>query len=185
MDVLATLRPVAVEVQLGDFIYELPALPAADWIAAMADPDGGAIIPGLLEPEDQWLVWRDFVRGRIDPDELAAAWREVLGVVTGRKWWIGARLVLNAVHPDVWPTIHGRLTKDGLDLEAVSIGAFCDVVWVMMLDGAQNEEERINARFQLTVPPPEVEIADAYDPAETAEGWMAAMAQMQDLGGNG
>lgn len=181
MDVLATLRPVAVDVQLGDFIYQVPALPAADWIAALADPDAGAIIPGLLEPEDQRLVWRDYLCGRIDPDELKAAWREVVGIVTGRQWWIGARLVLSAVHPDAWPTVHGRLTKDGLDLGVISIGAFCDVMWVMIMDGAKDDAERAEARFTLTVPPPDVPLADMYDRAEAADGFMAAMAQMQDL----
>lgn len=181
MDVLATLRPVAVQVQLGNWLYELPALPAADWIAALADPDGGAIVPGLLDPEDQRLVWRDYLRGEIDPDELKVAWREVVGVVTGRKWWVGARLVLNAVHPDVWATVHGRMVKEGLDLEAISIGAFCDAVWVMTMDGAKDEAERSQARFALTLPPPDVDIAEAYDKAEAGDGFMAAMRQMQDL----
>lgn len=181
MDVLATLRPVAVELQLGQWTYELPALPAADWIAALADPDGGAIVPGLLDPADQRLIWRDYLHGEIDPDEFKVAWREVVGVVTGRRWWVGARLVLNATHPDVWATVHGRLVRDGLDLETISIGAFCDVVWVMIMDGANDESERSQARFSLTLPPPEVELSEAYDKAEAADGFMAAMASMQDL----
>src|SRR5512147_1068908 len=154
MGILAPLRPAAVPVQLGEWVYEVPALPAADWNEAMADPDGGAIIPGLLDPQDARLVALDYLRGRIDADELKLAWREVIGVVTGRKWWIGARLVLQAVHPEVWPTIHGRLTKDGLDLGTISIGAFCDVVWVMIMDGAKDAAERSEAKFTLTTPPP-------------------------------
>lgn len=181
MDVLPTLRPVAVEIQLGKWIYELPPLPAADWIAALADPDGGAIIPGLLDREDQHHVARDYLRGEIAPDELKAAWREVVGVVTGRQWWIGARLVLNAVHPDVWPIVHGRLVKEGLDLEAISIGAFCDAIWVMILDGAEDDAERSQAKLGLTLPPPDVPISEMYDATEASNGFLAAMQQMQNL----
>lgn len=181
MDILATLRPVGVEIQLGEWLYELPPLPAADWIAALANPDGGAIVPGLLDEEDQRLIARDFLRGKIGADELKLAWREAVGIVTGRQWWVGARLVLNAVHPDVWPIIHGRLTKDGLDLETISIGAFCNVVYVMILDGAKDDAERAEAKFSLTVPPPDVAIAEVYDRKEATAQFFAAMQQMQDL----
>lgn len=181
MDVLATLRPVAVEVQLGQWTYELPALPAADWIAALADPDGGAIIPGLLDPADQRLIWRDYLHGEIDPGELKLAWREVVGVVTGRQWWVGARLVLNAVHPDVWATVHGRLVKEGIDLDVISIGAFCNAIWVMIMDGAEDDTERSQAKLDLTLPPPDVAISEMYDREEAGSSFLAAMQQMQNL----
>lgn len=181
MDVSATLRPVAVEVELGGFVYELEALPAADWIAALADPNGGAIIPGLLDPRDQQLIWRDFLHGKVSGDELALAWREVVGVVTGRQWWVGARLVLNAIHPDTWPLVHGRLAKGGLDLDSISIGAFCNIVYVMILDGAKDEQERSKAKFDLTLPPPGVALDEVYDKAEAANDFLSAMKSLQDL----
>lgn len=181
VDITASLHPIAVDVQLGDWIYQIPPLPAAVWIEAIADIDGGAIVPGLFDDLDQTLVWREFVWGRIRPDELKEAWRLVVGVVCGRPWWEAARLVLSATAQDNWPVIHGKLVQRGMDLMKCSIGGFCNVVHVMALEGCQNEQERSQYQFDLSLPPPEVSAEEAHLATDAAADFMGAMQQFQQL----
>lgn len=183
MDIAASLWPVAVELQLGDWMYEIPEHPAAVWIDAIADPDGGAIVPGLLEPEDQRMVWRDWMRGRVPLEDFTDGWREAIGAVTGRPWWVAARLVLSAVHVDNWPIIHGKLMQRGVDLEHVSIGGFCNIVHVMALTACRNEQERSQYEFELTLPPPEVTPEEAHHATDAPSNFLAAMQQFQQLSG--
>lgn len=183
MDIAASLWPCAVEVQIGDWVYEIPDLPAADWIRAIADTDGGAIVPGLLEPEDQRLIWRDFAKGQIDEFDLRDAWRDAVGAAAGRPWWVAARLVLSATDRDNWPTIHGRLVQRGLDLERASLGGFCDVLHVMALEGCKDESARAQYEFKLTTPPPGVTPEEAHTATDAAGDFLSAMQQFQTLGG--
>lgn len=182
MDIAASLWPCAVEVQLGDWIYEIPDLAAPAWIEAIASPEPGAIIPGLLEPEDQTLISRDFSMGRIDVGELRQAWREVIGAACGRPWWEAARLVLSATNRDNWPYIHGKLVQRGVDLETASIGGFCNVVHVMALEACKDQNERSQYEFDLTLPPPDVTAEEAHSATDAPVDFLAAMQQFQQLG---
>lgn len=181
LDLGATLWPTAVDVELGDWEYQIPEYAAATWIEAIANPDGGAIVPGLLEPEDQRLIWRDIAMGRLHPDALADAWRAVVGVVGGRPWWETARLVLSATSRENWPVIQGKLARRGVDLDRCSIGAFCNIVHTMALEAAENDAARASYEFELTTPPPGVKPDEAHAATDAAADFMSAMAQFQNL----
>lgn len=181
VDITASLFPVAVDVQLGEWIYQIPPLPAATWIEAIANPDGGAIVPGLLEPEDQSLVWREFIWGRVHPNDLRIAWREAIGVVCGRPWWEAARLVLSATAQDNWAIIHGKLIQRGMDLTKCSIGGFCNVVHVLALQGCKDDQERSQYTFDLTTPPADVSAEEAHVATDAAADFLGAMQQFQQL----
>lgn len=183
MDIAASLWPCAVEIQVGDWVYEIPDLSAADWIRAIADTDGGAIVPGLLEPEDQALVWRDFAAGKIDDVDLRDAWRDAVGAAAGRPWWVASRLVLSATARDNWPIIHGRLVQRGVDLERASIGGFCNVVHTMALEACKDDGARAQYEFELITPPPGVSPDEAHAATNASTDFMAAMQQFQSLGG--
>jgi hypothetical protein len=183
MDIQAQLWPTAVDVELGDWSYQIPELPASEWIVAIANPDGGAIVPGLLEPEDQRLICRDIIMGRLHPDTLTEAWRDVIGVVTGRPWWEGARLVLSATSPDNWPVIQGKLAQRNVDLDRCSIGAFCNIVHYMALEACENDNARSQYEFELSTPPPGVAPDEAHAATNAAADFMSSMQQFQNLGG--
>lgn len=185
MDIGASLWPTAVAVVLGEWDYEIPEHPAAVWIRAIADPDGGAIVPGLLEPADQRLVWRDVAMGRMHPDELSDAWRAVVGAAAGRAWWEAARLVLSATSRDNWPIIHGKLTQRGVDLDRVSIGGFCNIVHTMAMEACENDTARSQYEFELSTPPPGVEPDEAHASTNAANDFLSAMQQFQNLGPGG
>lgn len=181
MDISASLWPVGVEVQLGQWVYEIPPEPAPVWIRAIADPDGAAIVPGLLEPSDQRLVWRDFAHGCVERAEFAAGWRTAVGQAAGRPWWQAARLALSATHADNWPVIHGKLMGRGVDMERVSIGGFCNVVHVMALEACKDQSERSQFLFDLQLPPPEVTPAEAHAATDAPSDFLSAMSQFQNL----
>jgi hypothetical protein len=185
MDIGATLWPTAVDVELGDWSYQIPEYAAATWIEAIASPDGGAIVPGLLEPEDQRLVWRDVVMGRMHPDRLAEAWRDVVGAATGRPWWESTRQVLSATTKENWPFIQGKLAQRGVDLDRCSIGAFCNIVHMMAIQACEGEQERSQFEFDLTTPPPGVDPEEAHAATDAAADFLSAMQQFQNLGPGG
>lgn len=181
MDIQASLWPTAVWVTLGEWDYQIPAEPASVWIRAIADPDGGAIVPGLLEPEDQRQVWRDLVMGRLEREVVNEAWRAVVGAASGRPWWEASRLVLSATSRENWGFIHGRLMTRGVDLDRFSLGGFCNIVHVMALEACKDESERSRYEFELTTPPDGVEPEDAHEATDAAEDFLAAMRQFQHV----
>jgi hypothetical protein len=179
VDAGAALRPAPIEVQLGKWIYTIPALPAADWIEAILDDDGGAIVPGLMDEDTAYDVWREFLRGNIAKEELEQAWRYAVGAAAGQPWWQAARLVMSATNQGSWPTVHGRLTMRGVDLAAVSLGAFYNVVYFIGLESCKDDAERTTFEFQLTTPPPEVAAEDALAEFDAAGDFLAAMGAFQ------
>lgn len=185
MDAGAALRPAPIEVQLGEWIYTIPALPAADWIEAILDDDGGAVVPGLMDEDTARDVWREFLRGHIQRDELEKAWRYAIGAATGQPWWQASRLIMSATHKDSWPLVHGKLTMRGVDLDAVSIGAFYNAVYFLGLESCKDDAERSTWEFQLSVPPPEVAAEDALAEYDTAGDFMSALGAFQTMAAGG
>lgn len=179
MDAGAALRPAPIEVELGPWIYTIPALPAADWIEAILDDDGGAIVPGLMDPDTAHDVWREFLCGRIQREELEQAWRHAIGAASGQPWWQAARLVMSAVHGEAWPLVHGKLVMRGVDLDAISLGAFYNVVYRMGIESCKDDAERSQWEFSLTVPPPEVPVEEALAEFDTAGDFLSAMGAFQ------
>lgn len=181
MDVVAALRPCAIDVQLGPWIYTIPALPAADWIEAIVDPEGGSVVPGLMDEETQRDVWRCYLRGQIESAELSDGWRHALGAATGQKWWSAAKLFLGATDPKTWPALHGQLLIRGIDLERVSVGAAWNAIYVIGMEGCKDEAERAKFEFDLAQPPPGVPMSEAYDKAEAASDFLAAMGVLRSV----
>ena len=183
MDVVASLRPCAIDVQLGEWIYTIPELPAADWIEAIVDPDGGSIVPGLMDEVTQRDVWNTYLRGLIEPEELEHAWRYALEAATGQRWWTAAKLFLSATEKGTWPVLHGSLLARGVDLEYISIGAAWNVIYRLALEGCKDESERAKLEFDIAHPPPGVDISEAFDKAQAASDFLAAMGIARGLDG--
>jgi hypothetical protein len=178
-DPIASLwpAPVVLVVEPGVYQFEIPELPASKWIEAVLDPDGFAIFPNLLdEPEEFALAFRAVLRGRITPEQVAKAARDALGAATGRNWWEADRLIRGSAAEAAWPIVHGELTLHGVDLDRVSIGAYCNAVHSLCLSKVHKEEERAKFDWELTRPPAGVdpeEIAGAFDMADDFAAMLA------------
>ena len=179
MDPVAALRPYPIDVQLGPWIYTIPELPAADWIEAVVNPDGGSIVPGLMDEATQRDVWRCMLRGEIHPDEIREGWRYALGAAVGQTWWAAARLILSAADPDAWPVIHGRLMRDGLDLTRVSVGAVWNAIYYIGLEGCEDQTARTKFEFDLTLAPPDVEVDEQLAASDPAADFLANIDMMR------
>lgn len=164
MDGVASLRPCPVDVELGGWIYTIPALPAADWIEAVLS---GAIFPGLLRDRaTERDVLQLLANDGATTDELVEANRAALEVAAGYPWWTADRLVRSAMHEKVRPVLLGSLFGDGLALRSLSLGAFCDAVYARAVAGL-DDEKRGELDAELNLPP--AEAADEVWDDEAAE----------------
>lgn len=180
MDAAAGMRPCEIDITLGNLVYTIPELPAADWLVAIIG-DPGALLPGLLPLDEQADVYHRIQSGDLAVEEINQAWRDLLGAATGRTWWSASRLCSAAADPEAWPVVHGRLLSSGIDLEQVSIGAFCNAVFFMLLSGS-DEEERMRIKMELEMPPPGYEREAWEDRDAISSDFMSAMNQLQQLG---
>jgi hypothetical protein len=180
VSVAASLRAAPVSVQLGEWEYDIPALPAADWLEALERGWNG-VVPGLLAREDEVHVLADLFGGRITQDEITEAAQSVVEEATGRRWWTVEKLVATAMQPELWPTIHGSLMLRGTDPTTAAFGAVLNAIYVLMVENMK-QEKRDSFDFQLNAPPPKV-IAQEWDDEAAADDFMAALGQQANLHG--
>jgi hypothetical protein len=183
MDAGAALTPSEIEVRLGEWIYTIPALPASAWVEALLDEEGGAIVPGLMDPATRTDVWRQFLLGHITKEELDEAWRSAVGAASGQPWWQCARLIMSAAHQDAWPIVHGKLIMRGLRLEEISLGALYNALYFLLLEACKDDNDRASFEFNLTSPPPEVTVEEALAETNAEEDYMSALRGFQQVTG--
>jgi hypothetical protein len=176
----AALRPAAVSVELGDWEYEIPSLPATDWLEALL---GGwyGVVPGLLSAEDEISVLRDYRTGAVSKEELLASARAAVEAASGRRWWVAERLISTATNDEFWPTIHGSLVLRGVDLDRLSLGGVLNAIYVVMVENMK-EDKRHSFDAQLDAPPPQA-VAAEWDDGAAEEDFMAALGEQVKLHG--
>jgi hypothetical protein len=183
VDAGASLQPSAIDVQLGKWVYTIPALPASTWIEAILEEDSGAIVPGLMDPDTRDDVWRQFLLGRIDKGELEEGWRSALGAASGQPWWQVARLIMSCAHSDAWPIVHGKLLKWSVDLDRISLGGLYNVLLLLAYESCKDDNDRAAFEFSLTSPPPEVSVQEAMQEVNIEDDWMSALQSFQQITG--
>lgn len=189
MDPIAALRPCAIDVQLGEYEYTIPALPAAIWLEALlqSDTDGATLLPGLLNEADQAEVWHDYVAGLLSPEEIAQAAKDALEAAGGRRWWEVDRLVRSAAHKDAWALFSGKMTMKGVRLEEISLAAFVNAVYTIAMEGCKDEQERDRLKLEIEMLPADLseeeldEIA-AEDDGDTSDFFIPGGDQLGDAG---
>jgi hypothetical protein len=182
VDAGAALQLSEIDVELGEWIYTIPALPASAWMEAILDEDGGSIVPGLMDEATQADIWREFLRGHISQDELRDAWRGAIGAASGQPWWQCARLVMAAASPDSWPIVHGKLIAEGVRIDQISLGALYNALYYLCLKACADDNDRTAFEFNLTSPPPEVSVEEAMEETNAEDDWMAAFSSFQQFG---
>jgi len=184
MDAGAALAPSEMLAASTTFATSIPARPAAAWVEAITDEEGGAsIVPGLMDEATRDDVYRQFLLGTITKAELEEGWRAALHAASGQPWWQCARLIMSATHPDAWPQVHGKLVSKGVDLERISLGALYNVLYFLLLEGCKDDNDRAQFEFNLTSPPPEVTVAEAMESTNAEEDWMSAFTSFQQITG--
>lgn len=181
MNPAAALRPVAVTVGLGDWDYEIPELPAADWLEALLRGWTG-VVPGMLPPEDRVSILRDQLAGAITQEDVTAAARAAAEVAAGRRWWEVERLWSTASSSEFWEVVSAQLLAR-VDPARVSLGGALNTIYVIMVEHMK-DDKRHAFDAMLKAPPAEV-IAQEWDDREAEDGFMAALSQQSKLHGGG
>ncbi len=164
MSALASLRAAPIEVDLGDWTYEIPALWLVDWLEVLERDQPLRVVPGLLHPEDRWRVLRDLLERRITPQDVLDASHAVIEEAGGRRWWSVQRLVHSALHGGAWATLSGQFLLEGVQPERLTLAGFCDMIQTIGLRGCEKQTDRDRLTWEIEKPPPgyanEVETTD-------------------------
>jgi len=179
-DALAALKIWALEVDLGGRTFTVPARPAVDWFVAILDEDVPLpLIPGLMDGDAEERVTDLLLDGTVDAELIARRSRELLTAAAGRPWWEADRLIRSSGAS--WHIIGGELTRLGVDLGAVSLGAALNAIYVICVR-TMDEKERNRFDIELRLPPIGVEgvkTEDMYDQRAAEAAFVALMGQAQ------
>jgi len=179
IDVVAALRPAAVEVELDGYSYEIPPLAADVWIEAVVSNDAFAILPGLLCPEDEDDILGRLADDGLELDEIRTVARHALGAASGRDWWEAQHLILGAAN--AWDSFGGALLLRGVDLTSLSIAAFCSMVYSL---ATRDMDKGDRLKFDMDIKRVPLDAVEEEGAGE--EGWAAAfraaLAEQQRIG---
>jgi hypothetical protein len=173
IDATASMRCWAVDIQVGDGWYRIPALPAADWMEAIAD-SYYRVVPALVDdaPDASGQRLADLVLdGAVAAGECTDAAREAIEAVAGVRWWVAVRLV--AYLREHWSTLGGAVLARGVDPARAPLGAVLTVAYRLLLENCKDEQERQRLDLALEKIPPGVAAAQAYDADRAAANFMA------------
>lgn len=162
----AALRCWPVHLDLADRTWTIPALPAADWMAATLS-GWLDIIPGLLvDPADLDDLLDD---GTVGYTDCVAAARDALEAAAGCRWWTAQRLIHAACD---WGSIGGELLLRGINPAVAPLGAVLAAAYRTATRHAE-PAERARIDFELDRPPTGIPAAEWFDESEAAEAFMA------------
>lgn len=174
-DALAALKIWALEVELAGETFVVPPRPAVDWFVAILDEDAALpLIPGLMSASAEERITDLLLDEAIDTDLIVTRSRELLTAAAGRPWWEADRLIRSSGRD--WHIIGGELTRLGVDLGKVSLGAALNAIYVICVR-TMDEKERNKFDIDLRLPPIGVEgvAADELYDQRAAEAAFAAL----------
>ncbi len=141
------------DLDLAGHTYTFPAVPATDWLAVLMvdSPDPDTIILELC-PQGHHLL----VDEELDQEELYKALLDVIGQVSGRKWWIALRLI--QVVRNNWNVLGAEMFYRHIDPNALSLSAWLDVMLVLTIRAMEPKDVAMFTS-RLEIPPAGEEMA--------------------------
>lgn len=141
-------------ITVGGEEFTIPALPAADWLAALMSEAFSLddLFPGLLDNEDQDRATATIMNNFHDMDQFSQLTLDIIELASGRSWWVALRLIGAATSS--WDVIGAELILKRIDPERLSLAAWLDAALLVML---RNMDEKDTTMFLLKVEaaPPE------------------------------
>lgn len=138
-DPLAAMRCWSIELTVGDRVFEIPALTAADWWPALTS---GQPIAGVLDLVESGELDELILAGEIDGEALHESLTEALEEVAGRS--VHKAIVLAAVAEAHWVVIGGQLARRGFRWDQMPLAAALDAVHLTIVEGL---DEKAKAQF--------------------------------------
>lgn len=161
-DPVWSLRPWPLIVTVAGTEFEVPAMPAADWLAWLMAPefDLDAALEELLPGIDDLLV-----DGDATLDEVYETVLDMISTVSARPWWVALRLI--SVARTSWDVLGPDLIKRGLDPDRHSLAAWMDVLLVSIYN-AMDPKDTTMFTMKLEAVPEAVGDPEA-DPMDSME----------------
>jgi hypothetical protein len=169
---IAALRVWPVTVDLGGVTYRIAPYPAIRWIVPIVDDDWFAIVPGMLDPTSQ-AIDDALDDGTIHHEDCVRAARDAVGAAAGIPWWSAVRLVQSAVGA---LDVMGELLVAGIDAQTMSLGAFVQATYGVFVRET-DKKQRAKIDRDIEAPPPELTLADRWEPEAESSGFEAMMRQ--------
>ena len=151
-DPTRSLRPTSVIFYWRGREYEIPALPAVDWLEVFMEPTWMAedILLKLL-PGDQGAL------EDIDLDDLDNLGLDILEEVSGRHWWVADRLIQSLAAS--WDVLGAEAVLHQVDPERLSLAAWLDAMLLLTLRRIDPEQAPMFTA-RLEAPPPGEEMPE-------------------------
>lgn len=150
LDPIQSLCPWPVTFTAAGREYEIPALPAAQWLAVLMAPDATTDDIFIeLTPDSLTLV--------MDEDlDLVELSHEVIGTVSGRPWYLAIRLILLVA--DHWNVLGADMLRRGVDPTHLSLSGWLDIALLTLLHNTDRKDHTM-LLSQLELPPSTEEVA--------------------------
>lgn len=168
-DPVWSLRPWPVSVRVVGTMYEIPALPAVDWLAILMaeNPDLDNIFPGLLDQEEQDIVTEAMLDGHLE--ETFSVCLDIITAVSGRPWYIAMRLI--DVARNSWQVLGAEMLLKGVDAERLSLSGWLDILLLTIMNNIDPKEATMFT-MRLEAPPADIEV-EQPEPEMTASSFMS------------
>lgn len=127
-DLLAHLRPVALDVDFEDRTYTIPAMDALEWLTLIeADQvDLYDIFPTLAGPQAIEHVEDAMWEGRVDRDQVGRVALMAVGAAADRPWWVATNIIGAA--KGAWDIVHVNAAA------GMSLAGWLDEVWTKIIE---------------------------------------------------
>lgn len=125
VDPAASMRCWAIELEVGGRVFEIPALPAADWWPVFVSGDLSKIIDLVESPELDDHLLEHGAAG------IGEALKDAAEEVAGRSLHVA--LVLAQVAKTGWPAIGGDLAVRGFRWDIAPVAAALDAIYATAL----------------------------------------------------
>jgi hypothetical protein len=133
--------------------YEIPVLPAADWLEVLMRPDwtGDDIFIELMPDGVNFLLHK------LDPLQTEELALRILEEASARHWWIAVRLTQALA--GTWDVMGPEATFNHVDAEKLSLAAWLDAMLVLLMRRLSDENAPMFVA-QLEMPPSGEEIPE-------------------------
>jgi hypothetical protein len=155
VDPVWSLQPWPVQLTFHGEDYEIPAIPAVDWLGYLMQesPDLDGLVEDLL-PEAEDLLYEM----TLDLEELFEVVLETIATVAARPWWIALRLI--QVARANWHIVGPDMLSRGADPGVLSLAGWLDVVLVSILN---NMDPKDTTMFVLRLEASPIQVAPDND----------------------
>jgi len=170
-DPVWSLQPWPVSVTFAGHLFEVPAVPAVDWLQHLMSPDADPLdaFPGMLSDGDQELINDALLDGAVSMDDVYETCLNVITNVSGRPWWVTLRLV--EVAKQSWHSLGAEMLLRGVDATKLSLSGWLDVLLLLIMRNI-DPKDAMMFTMKLEQVPPEL-AAEQKEPEISRSDFMA------------